>query len=448
MLEILPISSEAKLSRVPWSTLSFMAACVLMFIITYETAWFYPGFFAAHIEGLAYTYPYPLSALTCIFLHSGFWHIFGNLLWFFVFAAPLEMVLTRRRFWVLLVISAVVASYFHTLMTWLAFSFAALFHPALGSSLQAAIQIPCIGASGMVSAFAAAYLVRFWRKKIKVAVLIMGMPLPKMFWISSWILVLLWFMSWEIFMGAVYFLTTQSDNIAHFAHLGGFLCGLGFSFAWGFHRGHRRDYYWEAADNLYYCPIPSTRLAFQAYTKALRHDPDNPEILLAVARTATRLRLQRTAVHHYQKAVLASIRSGNDAEALEIYVEAFRKHELLFNSGFQIELARRLLEAGHWQIAEQALRAFCAKLGQAVPLEIYLQGRLALASVCESHAGRSGETRSIIKDMLEKFPDHPLLAYPRQRLLSAGEKGELFCFDRTRIGYPFTLALAPTAVRA
>jgi membrane associated rhomboid family serine protease len=132
--------------------------------------------------------------LTSAFLHGGFWHIAGNMLFLFVFGPNIEDRLGRLWFLLFYVGGAYAAGGLHALFA----------------------DAAALGASGAVSACTGAYLVLFPRTQIRTLFLLYLRP----FDISAW-----WFIAgafaWDIIGQG-----TGRGGIAYLAHIGGSVYGF------------------------------------------------------------------------------------------------------------------------------------------------------------------------------------------------------------------------------
>ncbi|MCC6159839.1 MAG: rhomboid family intramembrane serine protease [Deltaproteobacteria bacterium] len=147
-----------------------------------------------------------VNALTSTFLHGGYLHLIGNMLLLVLAGAVLEDVLG-------------VALY-------LGLYLAAGFAGAGAHALAAAGSIePCIGASGAVAGLMGAFLVRFFRAKIRFwyFVLIIFRPIWGTVSLPAFVVLPIWFAT-QLAQGAGFAL--EADNIAYMAHVGGFVLGV------------------------------------------------------------------------------------------------------------------------------------------------------------------------------------------------------------------------------
>lgn len=143
-----------------------------------------------------------LTIITSIFMHGGWMHFLGNMLYLWIFADNVEDVMGKEKFIIFYIISGIVASFAQAIVN-------------INS------VIPMIGASGSIAGILGAYLYLF--PKVKVLILV---PFFIFFTIRipAFYLLIFWFI--YQFVG----LNAQSSNIAWFAHIGGFLFGFLYSF--------------------------------------------------------------------------------------------------------------------------------------------------------------------------------------------------------------------------
>lgn len=152
--------------------------------------------------------PIYLTLLTSIFMHGGFAHLFGNMLFLFVFGDNVEKAFGILRYTAFYLVVGVIAALAHVLS-------------GPGS------VIPSLGASGAISGVLAAYLVMFPGNRIRVLVFFRFIPfvisVPALVVIGLW--ALLQFVNG---FGAIAE-TEQTSGIAYMAHIGGFVAGLIFA---------------------------------------------------------------------------------------------------------------------------------------------------------------------------------------------------------------------------
>lgn len=138
-----------------------------------------------------------LTPVTSLFLHGGFAHLIGNMLFLWVFGDNVEDNMGHGRFLVFFLLCGVMAAFGHALMNPL--------------SIQ-----PLIGASGAISGVIAAYLLLFPKVRIFGLVLkFVPVSVPAWVAIGAWI-------AFQIVQG----FWGGASAVAWFAHLGGLLAGV------------------------------------------------------------------------------------------------------------------------------------------------------------------------------------------------------------------------------
>jgi membrane associated rhomboid family serine protease len=145
-------------------------------------------------------HPKPISYLTSMFLHIGWFHLIGNMWFLWLAGFILEDRWGRVIYPIFYVLAGVVASLFH-----------AMFYP---SSVAATL-----GASGAVAALMGGFLVRF--PKLKIHMLWYMLIFRIRFKAPAYWLLPLWLLM-EIFYGSLF---GQASGVAHWAHVGGFVFG-------------------------------------------------------------------------------------------------------------------------------------------------------------------------------------------------------------------------------
>ena len=167
------------------------------------------------------------TLLTSMFLHGGYMHIIGNMLFLWVFADNIEATIGNLKFVVFYLLGGLAASLAHVVMSSGNADLVNCCQPCLGCDTSATIcngYIPSLGASGAISAVMGAYLVMFPKSQIKVLVLIFF----RSFMMSAWVFLGLWFVQ-QLFAGVGTTINVQSsasEGVAWWAHIGGFAFGI------------------------------------------------------------------------------------------------------------------------------------------------------------------------------------------------------------------------------
>lgn len=147
----------------------------------------------------------PVNVLTpvlSLFLHGGWGHLLGNLLFLHVFGNNVEDSMGRLRFLVFYLVCGLAAAAAHVLV-------------------EPASPIPTVGASGAISGVLGAYVVLYPRVRVHMLVFVFVMSFP------AW-LVLGWWFLWQIVGGLPQLLAVNpgvDGGTAFWAHVGGFVAG-------------------------------------------------------------------------------------------------------------------------------------------------------------------------------------------------------------------------------
>lgn len=149
--------------------------------------------------------PIAVNLFTAMFLHGGFLHLAGNMLYLWIFGNNIEDRLGILRFIIFYLLCGVIATYAHALS-------------------DPSSMIPMIGASGAISGILGAYLVLFPKARIHTLIFfgffIQVIKIPAVIVIGFWIVIQ--FVSGLLSKG----LYGGGGGVAWFAHIGGFLAGV------------------------------------------------------------------------------------------------------------------------------------------------------------------------------------------------------------------------------
>jgi membrane associated rhomboid family serine protease len=209
-----PIGDDDSSRRtVPLVTYALLALNVLFFFVElsggdpFIEKWaFVPSRFLANPGGDF------LTLFTAMFMHAGWVHLSGNMLYLWIFGDNVEDRFGHIKFTIFYLLCGLAATFAQ-----LAFS--------LGSNL------PNLGASGAIAGVLGAYILLFPQGKVKV---LMGrgvVPMPALVVIGLWIVL-------QFFSGIGSIANTaETGGVAYMAHIGGFIAGFVLTFLF---RGGRR----------------------------------------------------------------------------------------------------------------------------------------------------------------------------------------------------------------
>ena len=143
-----------------------------------------------------------VTLLTSMFVHAGFFHFAGNMLYLWIFGNNVEDAMGRIRFFVFYLLCGLGAAYAQIL-------------------IGPESRIPMVGASGAVSGVLGAYLLLFPHARVLTLIpiffFIQVVEIRAVFVLGFWIVI-------QLLNGALTF-GSEGGGVAWFAHIGGFAAG-------------------------------------------------------------------------------------------------------------------------------------------------------------------------------------------------------------------------------
>ena len=211
---MIPLRDDNPTSITPFITIGFIAACILVFLYQVllggrggQIFVLQFGAIPAVLFGDKFlprdmvAIPASFSLITSMFLHGGFMHLGGNMLYLWIFGNNIEDVMGHRRFIAFYLICGIIAAMTHAF-------------------LNPGSEIPMVGASGAISGVLGAYLLLFPRAQVLVLI-----PLGFFMYtvnIPAGLVLGFWFLL-QFFNSAV---SSGGGGVAWFAHIGGFIAGM------------------------------------------------------------------------------------------------------------------------------------------------------------------------------------------------------------------------------
>lgn len=212
---MIPLRDNIPSYRTPVVTAGLIAANILVYVSQLmlppqEAVQFIHlyGLIPLEISGgdLLVPHPVPLYAtvFTSMFVHGGLFHLGGNMLYLWIFGDNVEDRIGRLKFLVFYLLSGLAAA---AAQIW----------------TDPASKIPMVGASGAISGVLGAYLFLFPHARV-LTLIPLGffyrlIEVPALIVLGFWILVQV--------LNGVGTLGVQVGGVAWFAHIGGFVAGLG-----------------------------------------------------------------------------------------------------------------------------------------------------------------------------------------------------------------------------
>jgi membrane associated rhomboid family serine protease len=175
-----------------------------------------------------------ITVVTSMFLHGGWMHLIGNMLFLWIFADNIEAVSGNIKFIFFYLLGGIVSALVHIIIEINVIGGSTLdcCMPCT-SSLQCsdmmsicAGYVPTLGASGAISAVMGAYIVMFPTSRIKMLFLVFTFHISAIYFLGFWFIE-------QIISGMGTFGALSeavSGGVAWWAHIGGFVFGLIYGF--------------------------------------------------------------------------------------------------------------------------------------------------------------------------------------------------------------------------
>ena len=150
-------------------------------------------------------FPVNMTLLTAMFLHGGWFHIIGNMLYLWIFGNNIEDKLGHFKFIIFYLLSGIIASLVYILT-------------------NPNSTIPMVGASGAIAGVLGAYLLKFPKARVLTLIFIGWfiriVKIPAFYVLGFWFII-------QLINGLPALGQDVSGGVAWFAHIGGFLAGMG-----------------------------------------------------------------------------------------------------------------------------------------------------------------------------------------------------------------------------
>jgi membrane associated rhomboid family serine protease len=207
---MIPLRSSERHYTPPTVTLIVILINVLVFVYELSFSRFGLNQFIA-TYGIVPDRFHWYQLLTSMFIHGGFMHILGNMWFLWVFGRGVEDLLGHGRFLIFYLACGVAAGLIQMLV-------------------DPSSPVPTVGASGAIAGVMGGYLVKFPRARVVTLVVVIffltTVDMP------AFVLLLYWF-AIQFFSGVGSIAESQASQgggVAYFAHIGGFLAGMGLIF--------------------------------------------------------------------------------------------------------------------------------------------------------------------------------------------------------------------------
>ena len=204
-MPVIPLTDASRRPmNVPVATAGIIAVNVLVFILellggdAFVTRW-------ATVPADIVAGHHWINILTAMFMHAGWAHIIGNMIFLWAFGPEIEDMLGPRRYLVFYIVGGLAAS-----LTQIA--------------ADPHSTVPNLGASGAIAAVMGAFLVTYPRDRIRSLLIIF--VFVTVTYIPAALLIGLWFVIQALSLGSIAHHPGPTGGVAYAAHVGGFIYGV------------------------------------------------------------------------------------------------------------------------------------------------------------------------------------------------------------------------------
>ena len=220
-----PLRDDRPIYSAPIVTTLLIVACALVFFFELSLDEYSRNYFITQY-GVVPAHLRPVTIVTSMFLHGGWSHIVGNMLFLWAFGRSLEDALGHTKFLAFYMVCGIAAGIAHV-----AFNYYS--------------SMPTVGASGAIAGVMGGYLIKFPRARIHTLIFVLFFlttaDIPAAFILVYWFVM-------QLFSGygSIAHTNVTDSGVAWFAHVGGFITGMILVNLMGTRARYfpRRDIYW------------------------------------------------------------------------------------------------------------------------------------------------------------------------------------------------------------
>ena len=393
-----PVGLDVQIRRRATITYFLAIIYVILFFI-YRYAPIGPNWNIGRLVFLPHS-PSILTAIAHSFLHGGYLHLIGNIVYLVIFGRAIEDRFGPGRFYLIVMLSAVIGAYTHLFMT-------RLFAPGyLGYAL--------IGASGSTSGILGAFLVRFYFGRVRIAYWVFcplqGINRAGNRFVPVVLAILLWFLLQSV--QTVLHLGMGGMRIAYSVHIGGFAVGAALALLFGAQGRARAEH----------CLVKARRHFsganwFAAQGEYINYLDQVPNDALVHAETARAFRCTSETGRvrfHYATAIMLFMRRGERGEAEKALTEAMRAISgFTLPEGMHLDLACGLERSLKYNTALDAYRSYIERYPHSREAPFIL---LRMAGMLERRYEKFGEALACYRVIVNDYPNNCWVEFARHEI--------------------------------
>ncbi len=211
---MIPIRDVNPIRTTPWVTYALIIANIAVFLFEYSliqvgASWVIPGYGLVPRRLVGDPVGELFTVFTSMFMHGGWAHLLGNMLFLYIFGDNIEDALGHLRFSLFYAIGGIAAGTAQVVV-------------------DPSSAVPMVGASGAIAAVLGAYLVLYPRAPVQILNTVppLWLFIGLTFEAPAWMVLGYWFVLQNLLPGVTSLALPSAGGVAFFAHLGGFVAGL------------------------------------------------------------------------------------------------------------------------------------------------------------------------------------------------------------------------------
>ncbi|HEX2950316.1 MAG TPA: rhomboid family intramembrane serine protease, partial [Armatimonadota bacterium] len=290
------------------------------------------------------------------------------------------------------------------------------------------LSIPLIGASGAIAGITGFAAFRYYHVRVHTFIAVPNIfgvpawfpifPFPVPFWLPFWGYAA-YFGGRELIFGLSKLSTHEVGGVAHWAHLGGM--GLGLLSAIllrSYHEGQRENTLENSAK-----AVSGGMLHYQSLEdleRLLKQNPDDPEVLEAIAGLAMVGKDDESSKSFYLRAIPLFLRGGQTERAAMAYLNVLHHFpNTVLSLREQLTIASALESQGHYAEAAEAFRLLALSYPHNDEAQMAL---LRAAHIQYKQLQAVTIAQTLLHTFLQDYPDSPWCTIAKNRLRDMQQK--------------------------
>lgn len=343
-----------------------------------------------------------LSIISHAILHADISHLAGNMFFLWAFGSAVESRVGSLKY---------LGVYF--LSIFIATLFGVIIGNIQASNLDPNLHLVnhhSIGASGAVSGIMGLFVVRCFYSRLTISCPIFFLPFPSVpLRVQGTLLVALFFMM-DV-SGSVSQYEMEGGDINHWAHVGGYLCGLALGLLMRLHKAAAEEAVHDKAGRLAES-LDNSMEAIKVYGEILEQEPENERALLYYFNKYKMIQSDNTAKYFCR---LVDLYAKKDIrKAIELVDEGFPKHINFLRGDTLLKIGLYYTRIMDWRKA-----SFCLNLSKEMKWPWQAKAMLKLSEVYTAMEVPE-RAKALLQELMEKYPS---TVFQRKAELSLSELG-------------------------